>query len=228
MWSELKKIFGSSDPTGKMTNELNEMLRITREMADKIRPHIMDSSVSLENRREVYKMDIEVNRLERSVRKRVITHLSTRRGHINYCLLMMSMVKDAERIGDYLKNVTEVSELGGVAIPQGDLRDELVDLVGVAHMLFEVTPEILESQNAEAAMEAIEEGRAANKRCDQLLVQLSKSNLSASETTSMVLLTRFYKRIGAHLANLLSSIVMPLHKLDYYDEKELAVPEDER
>ena len=95
-------------------------------------------------------------------------------------------------------------------------------------MLFEVTPEILESQNAEAAMEAIEEGRAANKRCDQLLVQLSKSNLSASETTSMVLLTRFYKRIGAHLANLLSSIVMPLHKLDYYDEKELAVPEDER
>ncbi len=228
MWSELKKIFGSSDPTGKMTNELNEMLRVTREMAEIIRPHVMKNSLTLELRREVYKMDIQVNRLERSVRKRVITHLSTSGGHINYCLLMMSLVKDAERIGDYLKNVTEVSELGGVAIPEGDLHDELSDLIGVAHMLFEETPKILESQDTESAIQAIEEGRAANKRCDKLLVELAKSDLSASQTTSMVLLTRFYKRIGAHLANLLSSIVMPLHKLDYYDEKELAVPEDAR
>jgi hypothetical protein len=33
---------------------------------------------------------------------------------------------------------------------------------------------------------------------------------------------RFYKRIGAHVLNVLSSVVMPLHKLDYYDEKRLA------
>ena len=33
--------------------------------------------------------------------------------------------------------------------------------------------------------------------------------------------TRFYKRIGAHLLNILSGVVMPLHKLDYYDEKVL-------
>jgi phosphate uptake regulator len=228
MWANIAKIFGSSDPTGKMTHELNEMLRVTREMAEIIRPHVMENSLTLEERRRVYKMDIQVNRLERSVRKRVITHLSTSRGHINYCLLMMSLVKDAERIGDYLKNVTEVSELGGSAVPEGELRDELNDLIGVAHMLFEKTPTILDSQDTEVAMQAIEEGRAANKRCDQLLVQLAKSDLSASETTSMVLLTRFYKRIGAHLANLLSSIVMPLHKLDYYDEKELEVPEDRR
>ena len=36
------------------------------------------------------------------------------------------------------------------------------------------------------------------------------------------LAARFYKRIAAHVLNVLSSVVMPLHKLDYYDEKRLA------
>jgi hypothetical protein len=36
-----------------------------------------------------------------------------------------------------------------------------------------------------------------------------------------VLLTRFYKRIAAHLSNVLSVVVMPLHKIDYFDEREL-------
>ena len=36
----------------------------------------------------------------------------------------------------------------------------------------------------------------------------------------MVLLTRFHKRLGAHLLNILSSVVMPLHKLDFYDGRE--------
>jgi hypothetical protein len=34
----------------------------------------------------------------------------------------------------------------------------------------------------------------------------------------VVMGTRFYKRIAAHVLNILSSVVMPLHKLDYYDE----------
>jgi len=35
----------------------------------------------------------------------------------------------------------------------------------------------------------------------------------------MVLLTRFYKRVGGHLLNVISSVVMPLHKVDFYDEQ---------
>ena len=34
----------------------------------------------------------------------------------------------------------------------------------------------------------------------------------------MVLGTRYYKRIESHLLNILSGVVMPLHKLDYYDD----------
>ena len=37
-------------------------------------------------------------------------------------------------------------------------------------------------------------------------------------TAAQVLGTRYYKRIGGHVLNILSSVVMPLHKIDYYDE----------
>ena len=43
----------------------------------------------------------------------------------------------------------------------------------------------------------------------------------------MVLLTRFYKRLGAHLLNILTSVVMPLHKLDFYDERVASLAKEE-
>ena len=50
--------------------------------------------------------------------------------------------------------------------------------------------------------------------------ELAKSDLTAAQTTSMVLLTRFHKRLGAQLLNILSSVVMPLHKIDFYDGRQ--------
>jgi hypothetical protein len=38
----------------------------------------------------------------------------------------------------------------------------------------------------------------------------------------MVLLTRFYKRLGAHALNIISSVLMPVHKVDFIDEKYIA------
>ena len=43
----------------------------------------------------------------------------------------------------------------------------------------------------------------------------------ARTTTALVLGARFYKRIGGHVLNVLSSVVMPLHKVDYYDEDDI-------
>jgi hypothetical protein len=37
-------------------------------------------------------------------------------------------------------------------------------------------------------------------------------------TTALVLALRYYKRIGGHPLNVLSSMVMPLHKVDFFDE----------
>lgn len=222
MWTELLQIFRANDPMRNMAGDFLKMLDLTREMAEIVRPHVLNNSLSFEQRRKVYKLDISVNKLERTVRKRVIAHLSLRhQGDVLHALLMMTLVKDVERVGDYIKNIAEVSELGGAALPEGEIRTELDDLVRIAHMIFDEVAPIISGQDNARAIELIEEGRNAGKRCDRLLVELAKSEMTPAQTTATVLLTRFYKRIGAHLVNILSSVVMPLHKVDFFDEKEL-------
>lgn len=219
MWMELLSVFRPGDPMQKMAGEFREMLRIVEEMADIVDPHVFAQDLPIEDQSRIYKLDVKVNKLQRKIRKLVVAHVTLSRDHVPYCLLLMTLVKDAERIGDYWKNISEVHTLGGSVIPEGALRDELADLISTAMTLMGEVGAIIDSQDVERARELIHEGRAAGKRCDKLLVELAKSDFDAAATTAMVLLTRFYKRVGGHLVNILSSVVMPLHKVDFFDEK---------
>ncbi len=218
MWSELIELLRPGTPMEGLSDDFEKMYGIVQQMGRTVRPHIFDHSLSIEQRSEIYKLDIQVNKLERSIRKRVVNHVTMSRNHIPYCLLLMSLVKDVERMGDYIKNISEVSELGGGSIPGGELRTELGELADTAMVLLDEAFQIFKEQDEERANELVQVGRMAGKRCDNLLVELAKSDFDAAETTSMVLLTRFYKRLGGHLLNVLSSVIMPLHKVDFYDE----------
>ncbi|MEY3014879.1 MAG: hypothetical protein RIT45_3614 [Pseudomonadota bacterium] len=222
MWKELIDIFRGKDaPLEEVATEFRAMLELTREMSDLVRPHIFEGALPMDVRRRVYELDVEVNKLERSVRKRLITHLSLRPSHVPYSLLLISMSKDAERVGDYVKNIAEVGDLGGGTVPDGELRDELSDLISVADRLHREVAGVLDAQARERAIELVQLGRTAGKRCDRLVGAIATSDLPAAQVTALVLLTRFYKRLGAHLVNILSSVIMPVHKVDFFDESEL-------
>ena len=51
-----------------------------------------------------------------------------------------------------------------------------------------------------------------------MFARIARSDYDAATATAMVLGTRYYKRIGGHVLNVLSGVTMPLHKVDYYDE----------
>ena len=132
MWRELFDVLTSNDPLEPIAQEFHRMLTGTVEMSTLVKPHVFSHDLSLEARSRVYNLDIEVNKLERSIRKRVITHLSLSGSEVEYCLLLMSIVKDAERIGDYIKNISEVSDLGGSPVPDCSIQTELGELIATA------------------------------------------------------------------------------------------------
>jgi phosphate transport system protein len=222
MWTELLSIFRSNDPLHSISQDFKEMLNINVEMASIVEPHIFSQTLSLEGQSKVYKLDVKVNKLERQIRKQIVAHASLSRSNIAYCLMMMSIVKDAERVGDYVKNISEVKDLGGAEVPEGPVRSELQELVSNAMLLLKEAAQVVEEEDVERAQELVEIGRLSGTRCDRLLVELAKTNYNAAETTAMVLLTRFYKRLGGHAMNIISSVIMPVHKVDFHDEKSLA------
>jgi len=209
-----------------MAEEFAEMLRITCDMSIAAGKLFFGDSVDPDEAPRLYRQDVRVNKLERSVRKQVVAHLSVSGNTPNlpYCLALLNLVKDVERIGDYAKNLSEVVELRPAGLPDDEIVGELREIRAGVERAFETTGEILADSDGERALELIRLGKDHAQQADGLLLRIAQSDYDAATTSALVLGVRYYKRFGGHLLNVLSSVVMPLHKIDYYDETEILGP----
>jgi phosphate transport system protein len=226
MLRELLTIFRSGDPLGSMGSDFTKMLALSRDLTLEAGVVYFGSEVNAEERTRLFKQDVAINKLERKIRKRVIAHLSFpgNQPSVPYCLLLMSLVKDVERIGDYAKNLMETVDLRGGPPPSDEMMAELAEIRAGVEETFAATANVFTQSDRDRAVDLIDEGKSLAGRCDALVERIAKSDYEARAATAAVLGTRYYKRIGGHLLNVLTSVVMPLHKLDYYDEKH-ATPE---
>ncbi len=226
MFRELISIFKAGNPLGRMGDNFAKMLGLTQAQTVRAGKIFFSKPPSPEERTAIYKQDVKVNKLERKIRKQVIAHLSLagNSADVPSRLLLMSLVKDVERIGDYSKNLAEILDVSGAVLPDDETVAELREIRQGVESTFEAVAEVFAKSDEEGAVELIRQGRDTNHRCDTLINRIAKSDYDAATTVAVTLATRFYKRIGSHLLNILSGVVMPLHKLDYYDEKLLAEP----
>ncbi|MCL7970792.1 MAG: hypothetical protein M8866_01715 [marine benthic group bacterium] len=224
MLKELLSIFRAGEPLAEMGDNFGKMIGLTYDMTVQASRVYFSDRLQADDRTAVYKADVKVNKLERKIRKQVIAHLSlaSERASVPYCLLLMSLVKDVERIGDYAKNLSEARDYHPSALPEDEIMHEMREIAGEIEASFAEIADVFETSDHERAVELIREGRDLTRRCDGVVGRVARSEYDASTATSVVMGARFYKRIAAHVLNILSSVVMPLHKLDYYDEKHLA------
>jgi phosphate transport system protein len=229
MLRELLSLFRADDAIADMGENFSRMLDMAKALTLESGNYFFDGPPTPEQRTSVSKQDIQLNKMERRIRKQVITHLALGEGARDapYGLLMMSLVKDAERIGDYCKNLAEVYDDGGGPIPDDENAAELTEIRAVVEDIFAATGRVFSASDTETALDLIRRGREVNRRCDALVKRVAGSAHDAATTTTLVLGARYYKRIQSHLLNILSGVVMPLHKLDYYDERLLPGADDE-
>ena len=169
---------------------------------------------------EIRKSDRKVNKAERRVRRELVVHVSVRgtRADLPLVLASMSIVKDAERIGDYAKNIWDLAAAGIDLSGAEDLkqllgvRDRTSALIGEAARIF------LERDVVEAKA-LIERGDAIQDEHDAEVLRHLHSQEPVADAVTRALFHRYLKRIVAHAMNVLTSLVMPVHRLDYYDEK---------
>jgi len=196
------------------------MLKITYETTMKAGEIFSGEGLKPEERTWIYEQDVQVNKLQRKIRKQVIAHLSIQGSapDLPYSLLLMSLVKDVERLGDYAKNLSEIGDLYTGRLPEDELCAELQEIRTGVEMAFASTSDVFERSDTERAMELTRHGQDLARRCDMLIERIAHSDHDAKTVTALALGTRYYKRIGGHVLNILSGVTMPLHKLDYYDE----------
>ena len=220
MLRELLSIFRTDDTAARMATDFADMLARIRELTLQAGTHYFEHQPTADERTDLIRKDVKVNKLERKIRKQVIAHLTLdgAGSRAPYGLMLMSLVKDAERVGDYAKNLSEVYDEGGGALPEDDNVEELKELRRIVEMILEDVGAVFTASDGEKAAELLRVGRDVVERADRLVPRIARGPYDAATTTTLVLGARYYKRIASHLMNILSGVVMPLHKLDYYDE----------
>ena len=224
MFREFISIFQTDDPLSDMSERFMRMLSLTSDMALAAGRIYFDGQGGPDARQRIYDQDIQVNKLEREIRKLIVAHLSIRQrsADLPHCLFLLSLVKDVERLGDYAKNLAELHRhRRRTAAPttSGPTSSGTIRLS--VERAFRDTPDVVSSGDADRAMRLIDEGRQGMKRCEALLRSVAQAEYDARTAVSLALGARYYKRFHGHLLNILSSVVMPLHKLDFFDEDEI-------
>jgi len=218
---ELLSMFGASDSLRDMGENFNRMLALTHRLnltASQIYFNEIVGNGETE-RAALFEQDAQVNALEQTIRRQIITHLSFpgNEADVPYSLLLMTLVKDVERLGDYAKNLAQLTEIRHGIFPLGPELDELLSIRRGVERIFSAVNVFKEASHDEA-LKLIRDGRIISRKCDRFIYQIGTGSNDAGTTTALILGTRFYKRICGHLLNVLTSVVMPLDKVDYYDE----------
>jgi phosphate uptake regulator len=223
MLKQLLQMLGGKSPLNAMLAEFAQMIEKTEWMYDTAIHVLMHEKEAEDVREEIYAKDREVNEHQRSIRRKIVRHLTLQPGmDVPACLVLMSVVKDAERMGDFCKNIWELGTMLDVTFDKGRYKTPLMDIAEQVENLFSKTRKAFERSDEEIARSIIAKGTRISKQCDMLIKQLMVDNLPTKKAVGYTLMTRYLKRISSHLTNIATSVITSVDNLDYLDEPGLS------
>lgn len=218
MFKQLFKIFKSSSLLDQAYKSSFEMLELTFEMYLKSQK-ILRETHDVDSEANVREMDIKVNKFERQVRRHVFRHLAIRGSENLYSgLVLVSIIVDIERIGDYTKNIVELAANFPMKLDGGKNEEDLKKIEIAVNDIFKRTRRCFEVADAVDAEKLIKDYIWINRLCDEIVIDYvkeDKPDVSPSEAVSLALYFRYLKRINSHLQNIATSIVNPFDRIGF-------------
>jgi len=169
----------------------------------------------------LYRRDQSINELERSIRRKILRHLVINPGEdVPACLALMSVAKDAERIGDYCKNVFEVGRFYKEGFHVAEYHNALEEVRVDTRELFKVVSDAFRRSDEVVAKQAINTAHSIRRRCDAVIERLlgDDTETQTHEAVAYSLLARHYKRVAGHLENISTAVLGQLDELDFRPE----------
>ena len=220
MWKELIKIWKSDDLLVQAWDNSFKMLQLSREMfvqsVQMIRKHSKEKTLLA-----LKKRDKEINEFHRDIRRKVMTHLVMQKDStdIPNGLVLINIVVDIERVGDYCKNILDLAMSTQKTLKAEKISEDLKLIEDEVLSRFDQTMEAIHSQDSEVAKELIGTHRKMVARIsDKLVDQILQGEItfkSQSKAAEVVLYARYLKRIGSHLTNIMTTLVNPFEAIGY-------------
>jgi len=213
----------SQSPIDEIRSTIVRMLEDGHDIFVTASDALFGGGKSKATKREVRSTDQEINEMQAQVRRTLMVHAAVNSGDLALVLQYASIVKDAERVGDYAKNLYDLVRYGANFAGADDEDELAMYRDAVANLILEAAS-VFDAMDAQRAQELINKADGFLRDYDaQVKAQCQVDpDSDAQVAVSRALYYRFLKRTTAHVMNVLTSLVQPLDRLDYYDE----APED--
>ena len=150
-FKELIELWRTSNSLTQALEDSHEMLEKTKEMFDYSVTSLRQSDNG-DMKVDIHKMDGAINRYEQQVRHKILKHVAITGGtNAIPGLILTSIVIDIERIGDYTKNIKDLSVLHPRRLTCGQYNESISGIEnGVGH-IYETIGPIMKTSDAKSA-----------------------------------------------------------------------------
>ncbi len=221
MFKQIFNLFKSDSLYVQALEECHEMLDIDLKMFQES-INVLRNKDNSESSFDIRKADLKINEFERSVRRKVMTHLAVSgTDDLGSGLILISVVTDIERIGDYTKNIYDLSKFYTKRLNGHDLESDLSNVEEKVVSLFQNSIKAFKDQDLELARQLMKDYKESiSKQSDKITNDIISGKLSmdADTATAVAMYSRYLKRIGAHSRNLISSVVNPFERIGYREK----------
>ena len=219
MFKQIFEIFKSDSLYEQALGECHEMLEIVRQMFNESISSLRNSDTA-EIPIDIYATDKKINEFERDVRRKVMTHLAiSGREDIGSGLILVSVVIDIERMGDYTKNIYDLALQHPRKLDAGSFEDSLSNMENSTKEFLNKAIDAFKEQNIDSARELMVQYKTEiSSKSNEIvnsLVSGKDKEFTSDQAAALCLYARYLKRMAAHSRNLVSSIVNPFERIGY-------------
>jgi hypothetical protein len=198
-------------------HQLLEMLDADRHTFDLAAAALLAGADSQTLAEAIATSDRDVDHLEQLIRRELVVHAGVHgvRTNIPAMFVAMSIVKDIERVGDYAAELLTLARWGADLSHDEDRELLACDRDQISALIQEVRQALATRDPAQAEV-LLSEAATMIDGLDARLAALVEG-AARDQAVAVALYLHYARRIVGHLGNVLTSLVVPVDQLDFYD-----------
>lgn len=224
MFDRVISLWKSEDLLSQAWEESFEMMVLSNEMFSAAIRYLRRGE-KIKTLKNLKKRDREINEFQKSVRKKVVTHFSISQKVEDFPsgLVLLNIVVDVERLGDYTKNILDLAIHYPDPLVSEDCLNSLKEIEDDILSRFTDTLTAIEQQDEKLAKKLLKSYRKSFSNISDKIVNDGISGKQGykdqKEAASVTLYARYLKRVGGHLKNITTTMLNPYEEIGYRPSK---------
>ena len=224
MFDRVISLWKSEDLLSQAWEESFQMMVLSNEMFSAAIKYLRRGE-KIKTLKSLKKRDREINEFQKSVRKKVVTHFSISQKVEDFPsgLVLLNIVVDVERLGDYTKNILDLAIHYPDPLVSENCLNSLKEIEDDILSRFTDTITAIEQQDEKLAKKLLKSYRKSFSNMSDKIVNDGISGKQEykdqKEAASVTLYARYLKRVGGHLKNITTTMLNPYEEIGYRPSK---------